>query len=161
MADYNIYIHSMSEGGTVGNGSPTFNPTAPWGSQEAGASSGGGEQEETKETPSFLASGKVMKKIGKTGKFGPAVVIAAAVVKISYSVAKMQVEHQAIENGDFRISNAFANFEAGKNALFHPVSTTIQSWKQQQTDVIQSERLSLQRDLLGDSEINRYSNRGY
>lgn len=159
MADYNIYIHSMDGegGGASQNGTPTFNPTAPWGSQE---SSGGGSdsQQLSRQTPNFIAD---TKKAGSFAKVAPALAAAYGAVKTIYSVTKTTAEFSAIETGDFRLVIAFQNYESLKNAVFHPVSTTIQTFKTIKLNQIENQRKEIQRSLLGDSEINRYSNRGY
>ena len=159
MADYNIYIHSMDGegGGASQNGTPTFNPTAPWGSQESGGGSSDSRQL-SKQTPNFMAD---TKKAGSLSKAAPWLATAIAVVKTAYSISKTVVEFTSIQTGDFRMANNFHNYESTKHAIFHPVSTTIQTLKSMKLNQIENQRREIQRSLLGDSEINRYSNRGY
>lgn len=159
MADYNIYIHSMDGegGGASQNGTPTFNPTAPWGSQESGGA-GSDTQQISKQTPNFMADAK---KTSTVAKAAPWLAAAIAVVKTAYSITKTIENFRVIESGDFRSTNAFENYESVKNAVFHPVSTTLQIYKVTKLNQIENQRREMQRSLLGDSDINRYSNRGY
>lgn len=159
MADYNIYIHSMDGegGGASQNGTPTFNPTAPWGSQES-SSGGSDSQQLSKESPNFIADAK---KAGRFAKAAPALAAAYGVVKTVYSISKTVAEFISIETGDFRTTTAFQNYESIKSAVFHPISTTIQITKSVKLNDIENQRREIQRSLLGDSKINRYSNRGY
>ena len=143
------------EGGGSSNGTPTFNPTTPWGNES--------EQNEVsrmsfKETPNLMAD---IKGTGSFIKSIPAVAVAYAVIKTAYTITKTAAEFNAIETGDFSATNAFNNYESVKNAIFHPISTTIQTVRQRRMDRVENQRREMQRQLLGDSEINRYTNRGY
>ena len=156
MADYNIYIHSMDGegGGASQNGTPTFNPTAPWGSQ-------GGENESeqlSKQTPNFMADAK---KTMKVAMKNPWIAVAYAVVKSAYEIQKTAAEFSVIETGDFGLVNTIANYEAKKNLIFHPVSHAIQTLKTIKMNQVENRRREMQRSLLGDSDVNTYSNRGY
>ena len=159
MADYNIYIHSMDGegGGASQNGTPTFNPTAPWGSQESGGG-GSDSQQLSKESPNFIADAK---KTAKVAMKNPWIAVAYAIIKTAYTITKTVSEFDSIQTGNFRMTNNFHNYEAAKSAVFHPISTTIQTLKTMQLNKIEDQRREMQRSLLGDSEINRYSNRGY
>ena len=54
----------------------------------------------------------------------------------------------------------FRDMQNELNAIFHPISTTISTIRQHRADIRQNVRSSMQRELLGDSEINHYTNRG-
>lgn len=160
MADYNIYIHSL--GGGEDEKSPTspFKPnysrqTTPW-DIEKDSSFGF-----VNKTPEYLTklgdNGGMMQALGKVA---PWVAAAIVVVKTVYRISKTINDFESVRTGDFRASNTFRNYEAGKSAIFHPVSTTIQTLKTMQINQIENQRRDIQRELLGDSEINYYTNRG-
>ena len=161
MADYNIYIHSMDgEAGGSSNGTPTFNPTTPWTSEEGG--SGGGE---TLANPNFESPTKIAQESYSMFKGGGKVMaiigIAYAVNKISFQAVKLTDSFLSKETGDYRTSIAISNYEAAKHAIFHPASAIINRARTLQQSRLQSERAALSLELLGDSEINSYTNRGY
>lgn len=159
MADYNIYIHSL--GGEEENSQTSpFKPnysrqTTPW-DMEKDSSFGF-----VNKTPEYLTklgdSGGMVKALGKAA---PWVLVAIAVVKTAYKITKTVNDFESVRTGDFRASNTFRNYEAGKNALFHPFSTAIQTTKTIQLNQLENQRREIQRELLGDSEINYYTNRG-
>lgn len=158
MADYNIYIHSVEGGGDGSQpGESGFSFTKPWGSDNEQ-----GDKEEAaqlaKSTPNFIADAK---KTMTAAKASPIVAVAFAAVKLTYSISKIITEFNAIKTGDFRTSNMFHDYEAAKNAIFHPISTTLQMQKTILLNRIENQRREMQRELLGDSDINRYSNRGF
>ena len=158
MADYNIYIHSLEEGGTSsqGNTGAGFNPTKPW---ELQTGTGESDAEKlSKETPNMMASAQETATIAKAS---PWLAVAYAVIKIAYSTTKTVSEYTAIRTGDFRVVRQFQNYESLKNAVFHPISTSIQTLKSMALAENENQRREMNRELLGDSEINRYSNRGY
>ena len=153
MADYNIYIHSLG-------GETQQSQTTPWNQNENGQMQPWKSTDESinkNESPENLANAG---KVASIAKVAPWVAIAFAVVKTAYSITKTTAEFVALETGDFRVTNAFHDYEAGKNAIFHPISNTVQSIKTLRINRIENQRREMQRSLLGDSEINYYTNRG-
>lgn len=168
MADYNIYIHSVDGGGFTNPTSPSsFNGnsfTMPWtNDSDSGSDSGGGVNPVAFMKKARQAPKKVIdmfKSMGKGGKLGAVLGAAYLVLKGCYEAEKIADSFVSVETGDFRHSKLLENYEASKHAVFHPISTTIEYNRTQQRIRLENQRRQMQRELLGDSEINRYSNRG-
>lgn len=150
----------MDGGGTSQNGmAPSFNPTIPW--ESASGSSGQPQIADPKfESPvkiaqdaysMFQGSGKMMGIIG----------VAVAAVKIGYQLVKTATPFIQSETGDFGLSISLSNYESWKNSVFHPVQTTINYFRNQQQDRLANQRTAMKLELLGDSEINSYIDKGY
>ena len=158
MADYNIYIHNL------GGGNNQVNPTKPWKSTDVSPTQSWSEKDtslvESEQTPPFIANEAIGTLSKYKGKVGVAVAAATAVVETSYQILKQITPFIAAETGDFRMSTAISNYESLKNSIFNPVSTVIQLARQSQQFRLEDQRKTMNRELLGDSEINRYTNRG-
>lgn len=156
MADYNIYIHSTD---IQQNGGQSF--TLPWKQseedQETGSSSMTGGEMASANVAELASYAKTISKGGKAGVFG---VVAAIAIKVVTTVAKTRYEINMMETGDYHSQIQLQYWKDGVNAVFTPLSTHMNMIKQRTTLRIESERNALQRELLGDSEINRYTNRG-
>ena len=157
MADYNIYIHSTtSEGGSQ-------SPTQAWTGNEDSPTKGWEPAQiggfDLRRTAPFLAN-EAMSFL-KNSKVAPYVAAAVVAVKLSYDIIKTATPFVTSESGDFTFATQLNNFEASVNAVFHPVNTTINAYRRNLEIARENSRRQMQRELLGDSEINSYSNRGY
>lgn len=172
MADHNIYIHA------IGTGSATNqNPTIPWSQRESG---GAFSQTQSQSTGSnFEGQGmNAAKAITKAAGYAqnpdsivsagvaalvkvlPWVAAAYAVVKVGVSITDNVLDFQALETGDYRDQVNWLNFKQVINNIFHPVSTLVQAHKTNIQWANQNYKAKQQRDLLGDSVINSYTNKG-
>ena len=163
MADYNIYIHSL--GGQQNSVGASF--TTPWkqGSEDDGYDD---ERDTSREDtdklePSALSEmgNKVAVAYMKGGWVGAAIAIAVTGAKIYKQVYKLRVDFGAMQSGDFRGSIGYQNYETMKNNILHPISWLVNAQKFSVQNRLQNERNKLHRELLGDSEINRYADKGY
>lgn len=160
MADYNIYIHSS------GGNNVTENPTKAWIDKAQQSFTKAwqtdttpGEIDPMYKTPTFLANEAM--DVLESGMMGVMVGVASVVVKGSYQAIKTAASYISAETGDFRVSVQMSNFDAQVKAVFHPVSTTLTALRRDLEIRRENQRREYQRELLGDSEINRYTNRGY
>ena len=173
MADYNIYIHAISSG----NGAS--NPTASWSSREDGgffnqtmsqdaktAGIGGGagtyfafqtaKMAAIAQNPDSLISGAFT----SIAKAFPIVAAAIAVVKSVEAITDTAIEMTTSETGNHEMSVAWSNFKNGARLLFHPASSALEAFRTERQWQRQNQKLTQQRDLLGDSVINSYTGRG-
>ena len=158
MADYNIYIHSVG-GQNTGNGGANF--TMPWRTTNDGDSDSGiSQNEDYRElTPEFIAQ-ETGQGAMKGGMVGAIIAAGVAVVKISIKIGRTINEFRTMQTGDFRSTIAYQNLDATINAIKNPIPTMINYLKDTTRIEIQNQTKEKQRELLGDSEINRYINRG-
>lgn len=176
MPDYNIYIHA------VGGGGEGYNPTMPWSARDGGAAGGGGGAAPTTSQTSGgdfgSASSSVLRTtlralqfanspdsivgaaINSVAKVIPWVAVAVAVIKLGETITENVLDFGAIESGDYKYQKIWQDAKAGLSAVLNPVSTMVQTFKQQKQWARENTKLKAQRDLLGDSVINSYSNRG-
>ena len=159
MADYNIYIHSAETGGGISN------PTTPWNAnKEAG---GGNSQTESWASNVSKAAGVVGNpdmlvgmSASKFMKAIPAIAAAYVVCKTASAIYETNINIGSIKSGDYTKVVKLNNFKATVNAITHPFSSTLNYLKQRIEWDVENERRTLERELLGDSVINSYSNRG-
>lgn len=155
MADYNIYIHSL---GGEGNKSQTSAwkkennaQMIPWRQMEEGDIQGS----------VALVDNETISTLGRySGKVVGIFAAALAANLAAYKIFKTGVDLYTITNGDFRMSTSIGNYEATKNAIFNPIGRTLSYFSQVLRERNETQRRTMQRELLGDSEINRYTNRG-
>ena len=142
MADYNIYIHSMDGegGGASQNGTPTFNPTAPWGSQESESSTVSKANFKNK-SPMEIA--ETARSISKSGGAMSVIAVAYAATKAAYQVIKTYDSFISIETGDYRNSIAISNYEATKHAIFHPINAVTNRLRSSQQNRLENQRTAL------------------
>lgn len=171
MADYNIYIHAIGTGSATSN-----NPTIPWSAR--GEGSGASQTISMSDGGVEGAGNGVVKAIMKAtgyasnpdsiiaqawsalGRAFPIIAVACAVVQLGDAIATNVIQFGEIENGDYRMGTSYSNLKIGINNVFHPASTVIQSFKTQQQWKYENKKHQAERDLLGDSVINSYTNRG-
>lgn len=171
MADYNIYIHAIGTG--VASAS---NPTTPWSAREGGQ----GLSQTTSQTSgdgsvnvegAFNAvirtagyasnpDALISKAVTSLARAFPIIAAAYAVVQLGEAVINNAIEFSEIETGDYRFGVQYQNVKAINNLVFHPVSSVVQNYKAQNQWQRENYKLRAQRELLGDSVINSYTNRG-
>ena len=163
MADYNIYIHSTS---TVGqNDNPTRawsnqivqTPTAAWKESDM---SGQGLNDPLSNVAPFIAN-ESMEALKYGGSTLSTIAVAAAIIKTGWEALKLHDSFASANKGDFRLTLSMRNFETMVNSVFRPVSTTIGYLRSEFEINRENQRRTMQLELLGDSDINRYTNRGY
>lgn len=171
MADYNIYIRA------IGTGTASqYNPTTPWGAREGGAglsqtvsqtSGEGNTNVEGAFNTVIRAAGYasnpdslVSKAVTSLARAFPIIAAAYAVVELGESILNNAIEFSEIETGDYRFGVRYQNAKAINNLVFHPVSSIVQNHKVQNQWQRENYKLRAQRELLGDSVINSYTNRG-
>lgn len=166
MPDYNVYIHA------IGTGNGQSNPTVPWSQRESGdgtsqtsSQSGGGgvgiaraiiRASSYAQNPDSVIS----QSLSNVAKAFPIVAAAYAVIKVGESIIDNAIEFVEIETGDYRNGVAWKNFKTNMNIVLHPASSSLQAFKIERQWSRENQRARLSRDLLGDSVINSYTNRG-
>ena len=173
MPDYNIYIHAIGS-----SGSTSENPTVPWSARQNGGgfsptsskSSGGGNFEgmganvarSITKAASYMQNpdSLVSSGLGVLAKASPWIVAAMAVIKLGESVANNVVEFSAIETGDYTRQVQLNDIKSMMRLVTHPFSTLVQGYKIERQWARENQRLTAERDLLGDSVINSYTGRG-
>lgn len=161
MADYNIYLHSTDN---VGGSSPT---TA-WNNEGADANSAfTGSQTSAWTSKAQQAIGAVgnpdsliSKGIGAVAKAVPWVAIAYAIIKVGTFVLDTCFDFQALHSGDYSNLRTWNNMTTIVKNSFTPFSMTISGIKAMQSSDIDNTRRRMNREMLGDAEINSWSNRG-
>lgn len=164
MADYNIYIHAPF------GGSGEFSQTKPWKSEEGGGSG--------LTTPFTGESNQAVKSaFGALSKFSnpdsligmgvsaiskavPWIACAMIVLSITDKVITTSLDFATVESGDYSVQIGLANFKQNVSNLIRPFSSSLNYFKNEQQIRIQNQRRTMQRELLGDSIINSYTNRG-
>lgn len=168
MADYNIYIHA------IGTGNQTaFNPTVPWSQRQESESiaptqsSGGGLSSmgtlgAISRVGAFMSNPNsiVSSAFSKVAKAIPYVAAAYVVVNTLVKGYETAMDFAAIESGDYGIKMEWENQRRILHAITDPIGTQIQYVKTKMQLKIDNERHRLNRELLGDSVLNSYTNRG-
>lgn len=167
MPDYNIYIRS------IGGGEGQSNPTIPWSQRE-----GGSFNQTTSQTSSNNGGINPMGAITKVGSFiqnpdsvvgaaisglakiAPYVAAAYLVCRVSDTIMNNVVEFNEINTGDYRVGNIIRNYAASMHNVTHPISSLHENFKIQDRWTRENKKARAERDLLGDSVVNSYSNRG-
>ena len=165
MADYNIYIHSVT---TESNS----NKTTPWGSKTDGS---GGDFQTTPQGSKTSSVGNLIKKIATVAqnpdslaangisslaKSIPYVAVAMAILKVCDSVINEAVYFVSTETGMYNSQVTLENIKTGMGNLTKPFSTVMNHIKEDRKIIRQNERLELQRSLFGDSYINSITGKG-
>ena len=166
MADYNIYLHAIGTGGATSD-----NPTIPWSQREGGAafsqtssqSEGGSGGFGTFMKATAYAQNPdsiVSNAFGKYGKAMAVVGAAYACVKMTQALQDHIIGFVEVENGAqlarIRMEDARQNF----NNVIRPINAIVQYNRTEKQWQRENYKQQSQRDLLGDSVINSYTNRG-
>lgn len=160
MADYNIYIHSASdESGTSGT------PTTAWSKDNEGSSSKSNTSGWTNKATQAIGfvqnpDALISKGVGAIAKAVPWVAVAYAAVKLGTKAADTYYNFEVLNTGSYTGQMAWNNVKIAFRAGLTPFSTTMQYIYSSQQMRIENQKRQLNRELLGDSEINSYSNRG-
>ena len=171
MADYNIYIHAIGTGGATNE-----NPTVPWSARESG---GAFSQTQSKSSGDIGGGGinaaqaiikatsfarnpdsAISSAFSSIAKAFPIVAAAYACVKLGEAIVDNCIDFDVIETGNYRTQTEWQNFKSSIKNVFHPISSSIQSYKQTREWNRENYKAKAQRDLLGDSVINSYTGRG-
>lgn len=170
MADYNIYIHAIGTANSNAN-----NPTVPWSQREGGEGSnptvpqsggyggfnigimGGlmGMGRSAIANPTSLVGASVL----PAAQAGAIAFAAFVAVKTAHTIYKNAVDFYGLITGQHRLSFEYEENIKGMS-LLHPISTLIERQKIYITQRHENDKKALERELLGDSVINSYSNRG-
>lgn len=154
--DYNIYIHTVSQGGNQ-------SPTTPWQLRTSGNENGtipGGDSSPStavQEGASFLRNpDSLIAGVMSTaiGKLGIGAIIVKAIADITDKAISMYQSYASTASGDYKFQITYNNFKTAIQSVMHPFSTGLQA---QMRDLqIKKENLAneQQRLLLGDSVIN-------
>lgn len=157
MADYNIYIHF---GGYSNTGN---SPTQPWRNNSGGGQmqAWGNQQEQAQEDDNIDSVKELVSKGNSLlKKTFPKVAAAFVAVKVGEKLVESAVDYSALFTGDYRASHTIDNYKAMMHAMVHPFSTTINIIKTNMLNNIENQKRREYRELLGDSIINSYTNRG-
>lgn len=157
MADYNIYIHY---GGMVQNS----NPTQPWANNGEGqgpmqvwrnqqTSDNDISEIETPRDLINLGKGQLSKGVAK-------VAAAFAVIKGVEKVTVTALEYQSLSSGDYRAQHTVNNYKVMMTAMTNPMGTAFNIISTMLKENIENQKRQQYRELLGDSVINSYTNRG-
>ena len=162
MPDYNIYIHSAIS-------SSSGEATKPWTSKSSSLFPWNSEDSVSSNITKTMskASGVMMNPdslisqgVSMIAKAIPWVAIVLIGAKIVDKVVSTSINYNVLETGNYRDSVSWNNFKANLNWLFKPFSTTWNEIQTQNQYRVNNYRQTLQRQLLGDSVINSYTNRG-
>lgn len=171
MPDYNIYIHAIGTGGATND-----SPTTPWSQKSEG---GAFSQTSSQSSDSLSgAGGNLTRNIIRAASYAqnpdslistatsaiakafPIVAAAVACVKLAETITDNVLDFRVIETGYYKNQVMWQDFKTTVHNVFHPVSGLVQSFKTERQWVRANERNRMERDLLGDSVINSYTNRG-
>jgi hypothetical protein len=158
MPDYNIYIRSVSTGGTS-------NPTQPWTSSTQNENVSWETREQDTEDGGMSFSqltpmGLISKGISAASKSIPWVAAAIVVAKASETIVNTALDFKTITTGDYQQTFIRANMRNAIRSGLSPFSTAYQEIRQRVVDEIDRDRRIKTIGLLGDSTINSYFNRG-
>lgn len=161
MADYNIYIHSINDDDNGRNASPT---TA-WSSENKGSSKSTETSAWVNKTNKVISATQnpdslVSQGLGEVAKAVPWVAVAYAVSKLATSTVDNYWSFTSTATGSYVGTMEWDNFKKGIGMILQPYSTALQWGRYTQQERINNQRRQLERELLGDSEINAYSNKG-
>lgn len=170
MADYNIYIHAIGTGGAT-NENPTIpwgqkdvsNPTVPWSESQSsgGGFNGLGIGGAARAAALFSNPDSLVgTAISKAMKFVPTIAAAFVVVKTMTKVYETALDFSNIQSGDYGTQINYDNTRQGLHAIFTPVNTLVQIERTKLQNQVDNQRRRGNRELLGDSVINSYTNRG-
>lgn len=166
--DYNIYIHSTdnSNNGSMtipwGSATQQNSPTAAWVSPEEKDSGGSGESFKMKSPSQLLQMGT-----SALEKAIPEIAIAMAIVAVAnkaFNTAEKVIDaalpFYVAETGNYYQNIVWENIKNTVNVIKDPFGTTYNILRARQTTRLENQRRTMQREILGDSMINTYSNRG-
>lgn len=158
MPDYNIYIRSVSTGGTS-------NPTQPWTSSTQNENVSWETKEQDTEDGGMSFSqltpmGLISKGVSAASKAIPWVAVAVVVAKASQMIVNTALDFKTISTGDYQQSFVYSNARNQLRAMLSPFSAVYQEVRQKVVDEIDMDRRIKTLGLLGDSTINSYFNRG-
>ena len=170
MADYNIYIHA------IGTGTQTaFNPTTPWSQRGEGGKSptqpwdsGGtgiiGSLQSGMAAGTMLGGSEAIAESSEaatSGGWGSVLVTAAVFVAKQLIQLPGKIEtYQALMSGDKMWLTFREDVRQGFQNTMKPLSTEKQAHYNRIQIAQQNQKRALDRELLGDSVINRYAGRG-
>ena len=160
MPDYNIYIHSA-------NGSSS-SPTKPWHAGNTQTSSINENNQAINTAYKVISyvnyaqnpDTLIQKGVNTIEKAVPWVAVAKAVVNIVDGAISSAIDYGALETGDYRNNIEWENFKTKAKNILHPFGTLTNYLKIKNRIRIDNYRISEHRMLLGDSDINSYTNRG-
>lgn len=160
MADYNIYIHSASS-----NNGTSDSPTTAWSKDNQGSSSDdntGAWVNKATQAIGFVQNpdSLIQKGVGAVAKAVPWVAVAYAAVKLGTKAVDTYYNFEVLNTGSYGSQMAWNNVKTALTSALTPFSTTMQYIYSTQQVRIENQKRQLTRELLGDSEINSYSNRG-
>lgn len=165
MADYNIYIHSVTT-------ESSNNKTTPWGTKSDGGSG------DFKTTPSDNKEGQVaniIKTVARAAqnpdslaqngisafaKSIPYVAVAMAICKAIDTIANEATYFVSTETGIYAGAVRLENIKTGMGNLTKPFSAIMTHIKEDRKIIRQNEKLEAQRSLFGDSYINSITGKG-
>lgn len=130
--------------------------TSPWAEMETGSSGFTSKAAGIISNPDSIVSGAV----GMAAKGGAWVALAYAIIKTGMKVYDTCLDFSSLETGDYSKKLAW---DDGRQAISHvltPFSSTYNYIRTRKQMEITDNRKTLERELLGDSVINSYSNRG-
>lgn len=167
MPDYNIYVRAIgTSNASVDNPTvpwsqrETTSPTVPWGQTEGNFTGfNAGRVARTAaifSNPDSIIGGAISKGM----KALPAIAAAYAVIKTIEKVYETCLDFSTLKSGDYGPQIAFENTRKSIGNIFKPVSTSINALRSQTQNQVDNQRRSQNRELLGDSVINSYTNRG-
>lgn len=170
MADYNIYIHAIGTGGSTAN-----NPTIPWSAREGDeamspttafpanfGTNGSGVAKAIIKASSIAQNpdSVLSQAVSNVAKAIPFVAAAFAVVKLAVSTADTALDFYTMQTGEYTGKIGWNNFKQVMAVPFHPFSSMIDAYKQEVRWGIENSKRTQERQLLGDSVINSYTNKG-
>ena len=161
--DYNIYIHSP-----FGQGND-FSQTKPWttasaaGSQTSAQDTGISSSVNTAfGTMSKFSNPDSLVGMGITAltKVAPWIAAAAVVVSVTDKVITHAIDFGTMQTGNYKAQIEYSNFKQTMSNMLRPFSSSFNYFRNEEQIRIQNQRRMMQRELLGDSIINSYTNRG-
>lgn len=164
--DYNIYLHSIEQASAFG----AF--TKPWSNEQQASSPTSAwkqDQDSSASTPDILDSIESIARQGLNvlAKSVPEIAIGLAIVtsvKTAASMIDTGIEtclpYYEASQGDYMLGIQYHNIKTALNSLTHPTSAINDFLLNQLRTIKNNERKAMQRELLGDSLVNTYTNRG-
>lgn len=161
MADYNIYIHSTND-----DDGKNASPTTAWSEENKGVSKSSSNTSawvskasktiSTAQNPDSLVSSGV----SGIAKAVPWVAVAYAGLKLLSSSVDNYWSFTSTATGSYGGSMQWDNIKKGLGMVLQPYSTSLQWAHYTQQERINNQKRQLERELLGDSEINSSTNKG-
>ena len=157
MPDYNIYIHSAE---TTSN-KPT-SPTVAWKKEEQQNTQTSSWGNTAAQIGGFVANPDSLVQMGFSAvmKAIPYVVIAKLVIDTGIKVYETALDFITIRTGNYAESIKWNNIKSFVSGMMRPFSSAINEYKQNAYNSVENDRRIKQLELLGDSVINSYFNRG-